>query len=301
MPTLESIIKQKVGRLETVPTKFEKMVFESQKKIFDDILSLLDKLERSNGSIVMSSNNLLIVDEIAAETKKVILGGEYTQAVKEFAGEFDQQAIINSDYFDKAFGTFTETELAAQILTSTKTIAVEAMIGSVDNNFVLPLKDLLTKSVSSGSSWVDMVKEIKEFAEGGKEVDGKLLRYAKQIASDTFATSDRSYTNAIVEDSDYVWFLYSGGVIGGTRIFCDQRNDRYYHKKEIEKWADIEKWDGKVKGTDEKSIFIYAGGYNCKHSILPVSILLVPKLDIQRNIKNGNFIPSDFEKKELNL
>lgn len=299
MPGLKEIIKKKNDRLSIVPLAFEKKVIQAQKDTFDEIISLLDQLERKEGFISISTKNLLLVEEITDKTKAVVLGGEYVEAIKEFAGEFDQQAQINIEYFKKAFN-FSETELQAQILASSKKTAVELLVSGVESDFVLPLKSVLNDAVASGSGYVDTVKAIRTFAEGSGKLEGKLLRYSKQIAHDTFAVSDASYSAAIADDLGGEWFYYSGGEIAGTRDFCKERDNRYFHKKEIQAWASLT-WQGKAAGTNERTIFNYRGGYNCEHSILMVSLFLVPKLDIERNISNGNFMPSSFEKTELGL
>ncbi len=304
---LEDIISSKLGRLNTVPDKFESSVYKAQRQIYDDILGLLDQLKRKNGLIEMTTENLLLIDSIADKTKAVVVGGDYIEAVKEFAGEFDKQAQINNEYLQKALGDFNESDLANQILLSSKTIAVESLVSSVDNDFIFPLKQLLNESISSGASWSEMVKKIRQLAEGGDGIDGKLLRYSKQIASDTFAQSDSSYTNSIAEDMGIEWFKYSGGELSGTRPFCHAHNGKFYHKKEIQKWplpksqGGQAPWAGEVKNTDSKSIFIYRGGYSCKHSIMPVSLYIVPTDVIKRNIDSGNFTPTAYEKKELGL
>jgi hypothetical protein len=66
-----------------------------------------------------------------------------------------------------------------------------------------------------------------------------------------------------------------------TRPFCEERVGNFYHQKEIESWANID-WQGKRPGTTSSSIFIYCGGYNCRHSLIPVSETLVPKIDLDR-------------------
>ena len=57
---------------------------------------------------------------------------------------------------------------------------------------------------------------------------------------------------------------------------------------EIESWAS-QSWSGKHAGTTEASIFIYAGGYACGHTPIPVDVSAVPSSDIDRNVKNGNY------------
>lgn len=293
------LIKKKNERLLSVPNAFEDAVSKAQKELFNEIIALVDSLERDGGNIVISSDNLLKIEEIGIKIKQALNGSDYIEAVREFASEFDKQAEINIEYFKNTFPDFKESELASQILANSKKITVELLV-STENEFILPLKDVLNDAVVSGSSWGDTVKNIRTFVEGNKDLDGRLLRYSKQIASDALATSDRAFTMAVSEDLGAEWFFYSGGEIGGTREFCHERNGRYFHKKEVEKWSHLD-WPGKNKQTNERTIFILAGGYNCKHSIMPVSLYAVPISDIQRNIQNGNFIPSDFEKRELKL
>ena len=50
---------------------------------------------------------------------------------------------------------------------------------------------------------------------------------------------------------------------------------KFYKKEEVEKWAN-QNWAGKREGTTASTIFIYAGGYNCRHQIIYVSEAAVP-------------------------
>jgi len=112
--------------------------------------------------------------------------------------------------------------------------------------------------------------------------------------------SDRSYTSAVSEDLQAEWFLYAGNTIKTSREFCVERHNHYYYYKTIEDWSH-EDWSGKIPGTNEKTIFTTAGGFSCRHSIIPVSINIVPRKVILDAIENWGFRPTDFEKRELDL
>jgi hypothetical protein len=113
--------------------------------------------------------------------------------------------------------------------------------------------------------------------------------------------TDRSYTQTIADEVGYNWFLYAGGLMKTTRQFCKERNGGYYHRNEVAEWPQTAgDWNGKMYGTNESTIFVTAGGYNCQHSIMPVSVFAVPKADINRNIANGNFKPSAVESRLIN-
>lgn len=302
MPTLEAIIKKKVERLETVPDNLAISVKKAQKDIYNEILDLLGKLERKEGMITMSKSNLLLIDEITLKTRKVVLGSDYVDSVQSFVNEFDSQAKINDSFFKKMDVTITEEALTNQMVISAKKNSAELLLGTpMDAQFLQPIKTLLDDAVSSGASWSKTVANIQTFVIGNEEVDGRLLRYSKQIASDSFATADRAYTNVVADDAGFEWYLYTGGIIQDTREFCAQRNNNYYHYKEVEKWGTLNDWSGRMPNTDSQTIFITCGGFNCKHSLIPTSVFAVPIADVKRNISNGNYNPSEEVAKELGL
>jgi hypothetical protein len=95
-----------------------------------------------------------------------------------------------------------------------------------------------------------------------------------------------------------------------TRCLCLNLNGQYLHKGEIEQiglgnLAVIEGlascrsgalWQGAMSNTNDKTIFTVAGGYNCQHSILPVSTFGVPKEVGLRAYQSGYFKPTPTEK-----
>lgn len=310
--TLLEIIAQKNQRLEDIPAEFQSSVEKLQRDLYNKIIQHINMLEVRNGQIVMSEANLLRVQQINDELKQVLNGKDYINAVKEFTSEFDTQKQINDDYFKKAFGdSFSDNRLANQLVRNSQKNAFELLAGApAEQNFIVPIRLQLENAVASGASYSDTIDQIRSTVEGTEDADGRLLRYSKQVSWDAFALSDRAYTNAVSEDLDVEWFRYSGGLVKDSRCFCEERDKEYFHYKEIEGWGRMEDlgdcdtgdgWQGMMTGTNEATIFITAGGYNCRHSIMPVSIILVPRDVILRNISNGNFIPNEFERTELNL
>ena len=104
------------------------------------------------------------------------------------------------------------------------------------------------------------------------------------------------------------FYLYSGPNITTLRAFCKERNSKYFHYKEVMDWAS-EDWEGKHPKTNEKTIFKYRGGYcmrgdqneKCLHVLFPVSMAIIPKDVLKRNIDKGYFVADDFTLKLLNL
>lgn len=311
--TISELIAKKNSRIDNIPSKFQTSVEKLQRDIFKKIIDEIGQLELKNGSIVMSEANLYRVQQINDQLKQVLSGREYLEAVNRFTSEFDTQKAINDQYFRKAFGSdFSDTSLAKRLVAIAKRNTTELLTGAqAESNFILPIRSQLEKAVASGASLKDTVSGIRDFVEGTSEADGRLVKYSGQVAFDAFAISDASYTNAIAEDIGVEWFWYLGGLVKDSRCFCIERNGKFYHYKEIQAWGRGEdlgecnigdgRWAGERPETNESTIFLTRGGYRCNHTFSPVSITLVPRDIILRNIDNGNFVPSEFERKELNL
>lgn len=175
---------------------------------------------------------------------------------------------------------------------SAKKNVVDALVD--ENNFIKPIQDILTAAVVNGSNISDTIDSISEFVEGDPSSDseGKILKYVKQITNDSFAVADRSYTSLVSDELGNEWYYYAGSEVAHTRCFCKERVGKYFHYKEIESWGDGENlgkcnigdgtWAGEFLGTNKSTIFSYLGGYNCMHSLIPVSDVVVPESDLTR-------------------
>lgn len=313
------LIKEKTARLESVPEKLISQTLKAEKQIFNRIIELISKLETKNGLFIQSVQNLKIAAQINSELKNVLIKSDYTKAVTEFANQFDVQADLNFQYFAKAFDQPAASEFATAAVAMAKRNAVDALVNlSAESELIAPLKSVIENSVVNRASFADTVKAIREYVEtsykeDGTRVDSRILRYTTQISRDTFAVSDRMATAIYSDELGLEWYLYTGGEIKTTRAFCRERDGGYYHRAELELWGEGEKtegfatpdknktWEGRAKGTNKKTIFGYLGGYNCGHTVNPISIAIVPKKDILRAMENGWFTPTKFEREELDL
>lgn len=270
-----------------------------QREVFKALLKKLASLETVNGQIVSSLKNMEVVDSIRNFLHDELLATNYPKAVKEFADEFTVQSQLTKSYYAAAFETNFSTAVADAVVKQIKKQVVQALItDSVQAGFLTPLENVLTVAVNSGASFAETVASIRNFVEGSDKVDGRILQYSKQLAHDSFANSDRAYNSQIADELDIEWYLWAGGEVAQSRCFCIERHGKYYHYKEVEAWGRGEDigdcktdngWAGMNRATNEKTIFTYGGGYGCLHTVAGVSIFDVPKEDVERNVKNGNY------------
>jgi len=313
--SIEQLIREKTDRLESIPDGMLSKLEKLQKDIFPVVVDLISTLQRdSEGFILFNKTNLAISENIRSQLRAALLNSEYVEIVADFADEFDIQASVTDSYLAKVFPEFVSGGLASDIVRNSKKTAVEIFInGITDEAFADAISKQITLAVNNNASFQETFKTIRQLVTGDDEVDGKIQQYAQQVAHDQFALADRAYTSQVSEELKAAWFYYSGSQIKTTRPFCGERHNKYYYFKEIEAWGNGQKteglslpqkngdWSGKIEGTNSKTIFTNAGGWNCRHSIIPVSIFIVPKEVIQRNIQEGFFKPSEFEKRELGL
>ena len=140
-------------------------------------------------------------------------------------------------------------------------------------NVVNPLVDKLYVGLLHGISKPQLIKELRVFL----EKENLPTRWIKQQAHDTLWQFTRNYQQAVSADLGIEHYLYAGTQIATSRDFCKSRIGKVYTKEEVESWVGLN-WSGKVPSTSIVSIFVYAGGYNCRHTFRPISKNLYDKL-----------------------
>lgn len=301
--SLKSLIEDKNLRIVEVPDKFISQLEKLEQGTYNSVIELLNRLEVNNGLFVPSAKNLRIASEISTLLRGVMLTPEYSSTLVEFAKEFDLQGLANNAYFIEAFTDFAITDFTQEIIKLSKRNAVNLMLNGVDSEFVKPLSNAIEQAVINNSGYQETLKSIQRVILGNPEIESSYLRYAKTWAHESFAVGDAAYTSAIGDELGIEWYWYSGHRIDTTRLFCLERNGKYFHKKEFELWGagthtpgfktpSGGTWQGRRGGTDSKTIFSYRGGWNCGHSYMPTSFSVVPKKDLQRAVKLGYYKPT---------
>lgn len=297
--TVEELIKEKIARLQSVPDALVTKVDKANEQIWEELLILLEELDRDKeGNIILSQENLVISEQISIRLKKVVFDTDYQEAITTYAGEFDKQAEITFDYFDKVFKNVTDQEVFNTILRQSQINALELLTeDAVAANFINPLKDLLNGAITGNGKFTDAIKTLRDYTLTNDSGDGELTRYVKTFAHDAFAFSDRQYTATISGFLNAKWMKWTGGLVADSRPLCIENHNEFFHIREIEDFGNgigldgrplsEEMLKGRFPGTTAATIFTFVGGYHCLHSLLPVSEFSVPPSVIERNKLKG--------------
>lgn len=295
------LIKGKARRLDSVPDEFLSSVKKSQREVYEAVLQMLSEMEVKGGQFIASKKNLELAYKINERLKGVMAAGDYGKALSKFAMEFDVQADLNLNYFNEAFNITAAPEVATVLLNAAKVNAVDLLINrAADSEFLYPIRDIIEQSVVNNAGYSETLQTLRAFIEGNDEVEGRLLKYSRGIAHDTFAVADASAVSAYAAEYGMEWFFYLGGEMDTTRPFCSERIGKFFHQKEVEAWGAGERttgmvwpkdggWGGRMDGTNSSTIFSTRGGYNCGHVISPVSEAVVPA-DVIARVRAQGFI-----------
>ncbi|MGF7218624.1 hypothetical protein GGR92_004803 [Spirosoma lacussanchae] len=110
---------------------------------------------------------------------------------------------------------------------------------------------------------------------------GVWSRHYNTVAYDTYQQADRVAQQAFAEGLNMTAFLYLGGTIAGTRLFCRVRDGKVFLRSEIDKFGTAQDtyggyenkatgfFSGKPKGNYVP--FIHAGGWGCRHHYSAIS------------------------------
>lgn len=206
----------------------------------------------------------------------------YKNGVQQYVNAIPKIDKLNKGYFEalsdavKPNAQFSSS-LKAQAISELETLTLNQ---GLESQVKAPLLNILNQNINSGARFTDLLSQVKDYIIGSG-ADGKLLQYSKQVTTDTLFNYSRSYQQAMAADLKSNWYLYSGGVTeggkfsGGSRDFCLSHLGGYYDHDDVESWGN-RTWSGQRRGTNKSTIFIYAGGYNCRHSLIPVSDDAVP-------------------------
>lgn len=265
------------NRIDQVPSAFVGQVKQLLPEIYNYALNNLN-LEVVDGKVVRNRANMRLILTFIDDMGAWMLNPEtspYLPKVEDFMREFAEQRAINNGILS-AFGTVPEASQVVYVAARRQTL--DLLLGEAyKTNFIDQIKNTLIESVSSNRSFADMTKAISDVVIGDGKRDGKLLNWAKQVAHDRFAMTDAAYVMSAADEMGIQWFRYTGGLIDDSRPFCVERNGKIYHRSQIEDWADLEEWSGRMPNTDRETIFTKRGGYRCNHVLTIVTESSVPQ------------------------
>ena len=305
MAKADAIIRQITDLIEARIDAWNSKMPKLQEDAYKVVLELSAELETSNGQIKPSVKNIKTIAKIKEELDKTIFNKEYQDDLDAIIEDYKTISELQRDYFTATVGKYKVPSVLEQIQQLAQDSVIEQLgQDSIGANFTGPIKDILVKNVTSGGSRAEFIEQAREFMLNTDTGDGKLVRYTKQIVTDSLNQFSANYNATLTDDLGLVWYKYDGSLKDTSRPLCDaliaakQSCMPYIHKSQLEEIVSgnicgeqVPIYDktglpaGMIAGTNASNFRINRGGYNCNHQLYPVSAAIVPK-ELRDKFKN---------------
>jgi len=240
-------------------------------KLSDQVIDLASELSLDPKDRAKTLKELIKLKKDIADT--IVTNAPYQIQVAEVIKGFEMLSELSNEYITLAIGDFPEKKaLYKAILESNIATTKDALLGAgIRENFGTAIQEVLKDNISGIGTRSELNKTLRKFIEGTEQEAPFLNRYIKQTTNDAVMTFNSEYIQTIAADLDVEHYLYAGTLIADSRPFCTARAGRYFTTDEVKAWPNLKGWQGRMAGTNSSTIFIYRGGYNCRHQLWPVS------------------------------
>lgn len=301
MPQFSDILK----RIDEAVAKFQKVIPGIQKAIFADIQEELKRLDTTNGKIKTTVSNIRVIVSIKNKLLRLILTPEYRKEVRDFATAFNDVTKLQNQYWQSVESTFNPRPLLREIKQQAILDTVQKLTASgIGSTIQEQITNILRTNITTGGSYSALNEQLREALINTK-TDGLLLKYTKQITTDSINQYSAQYTQTVSNDLGFEFFSYQGSEIMTSRPFCQAmvEHNRYFHisqvpnllkgldaqgnkleykdnktdeTKKVELYSRTGLPHGFIPGTNVSNFFVNRAGFNCGHQARPVSEIIVP-------------------------
>jgi hypothetical protein len=245
-----------------------KEVFE---KLAEDVNAIVDNLSLDPKERAKNLREMLRMKDEIANT--VVNNPAYIDQVSALLNDFSVLAALSDQYVGKILDQpFNRKALYNAILKTNIELTKDALLGTgVSSNFSNAIQEVLKSNIAGVTNRSQLRKVLTKFITGSADEKPFLQRYIKQVTADSILIFNSEYIQTVSSDLGLSHYRYKGTVIEDSRPFCKARSGKVYTKAEVEGWASLGDWQGRMAGTTANTIFIYRGGYNCRHTLYPIS------------------------------
>jgi len=267
----QDIILRLQDKQDELISRMDGSLKEVFKELSDQVLSLTDDLSLDPKDRAKNLRELIKMKKDIADT--IVNNEAYQQQVSELLSGFDELADLTNLYIGSVLDTtIKRKDLYNAILETNIAVTKDALLGAgIRDNFGNAIQEVLKTNIAGTTRRAELRKTLAQFITGTPDQLPFLQRYIKQTTNDSIMVFNREYMQTISDDLGIGFYRYQGTKIKESRPFCVARAGKVYTKEEVEKWASLGDWAGRMTGTTKTTIFSYCGGYNCRHTLMPIS------------------------------
>lgn len=257
--------------------KLLKSLSETNETLYSEFESLVSALEKTPAGLIKASpGNLRLIASFDGKFDAIIKTTPYYKESISFISTYtENQGLINT-YF-KAFDAFNPKNAIYEAVLETNVDHTVNLL--LDQGIAIEFKDPLINSlrqgIFEGISKTDLLKSLRAELLGTADRSPNLDRYVKQVSTDAVNQFNGNYIGTISNDLGLSHYFYKGTKMEETRPFCVHLTGKYMKEAQLRGYVTEQSsgkgWSGMIPGTNFGNIMTRRGGYNCRHTIIPVS------------------------------
>lgn len=249
-----------------------------ESSIYNAVNKRIMSMNQSGGKLIFDDENVMGVNELTTIILAAIQSSQYPNNVKGYVRNFDKIKEYNARIQGKVNGiSFAELEeLITPMQQQMVAKVLEDLTGQgIDVEFIRPLKEGIYRNLVSGSTIADMQKSLMEFIKSDEQRLGQFKKYVSRMSRDAMLQFDGQINARIATEFGLDAFIYVGTIIRDSRPQCIQ-----WLGKQILKKSELPQLiagaynygSGMIPGTTADNFAIYRGGYNCRHTAVPIKL-----------------------------
>lgn len=249
-----------------------------EQDILSATMSQVNKMNQSDGKILFDEENLLKLATLSTIIIDAIQNSSYPQKVRDYLDGYDQVALYNYKIQHKVNGLeIVELQkLIAPVKDQIINQVLDGLIGQgVSTQFIKPLSETIYKNIVAGASIDELKKNIEAVLLSNEQRLGMFKRYVSQISRDSIMQYEGQINSRIADQYGFDAYQYVGSLIKDSRPQCVRWvGMQIILKKDLPKELQFatNAGSGLIPGTTPDNFVIYRGGYNCRHTAIPIKL-----------------------------
>lgn len=128
---MDEIIK----KIDDAVNRINNGVPTAQRQLYDELLTLTQKLEVSNSRIKSTAKNVRLIGEIKKKLELLLRNPSYNKDVNEFIKSFTEVAQLQKDYFQQSVKNFTPPKVLQAIREESVQATIESLQATDESEY----------------------------------------------------------------------------------------------------------------------------------------------------------------------
>ncbi len=221
--SLKSLIRKKLNVLEGSDATLVANVKKDEAKVLREVLEIIKAFDTLNGRIVQDGSNLQKLTSLKKDLARIIDRTKYQSNIAKYLFDFDLAERLSRSITTRITGLSTaKVNLSAEKLLAIEEIASRLTSAkSIDVALNQPIKKLLFRHITLGSSIKDATKSLTDFIAGAPDQKlGLMTRHVSTIAQTAISEWSGTVNKAIADELKTDGFLIVGSLIKTSRSNC---------------------------------------------------------------------------------